>query len=151
MLGHVQLISLSHTRDSLTRFCDFQVFAMKLEYEGAELHLEKKPEYVARKKSERSKEKPAAEGDSDGEEAAEGDVAPAGQGGKNNKRGREGAAKDGQGGAAAGKKKAKGEEGAAADEAGAAAEGEEKKGKFVPGAKFEGVLQLPLIDTHLSQ
>ena len=103
---------------------------MKLEYEGAELHLEKKPDYVARKKSERSKEKPAAEGDSDGEEAAEGDVAPAGQGGKNSKRGRDGAAKDGQGGT----KKAKGEEGA--NEAGAAAEGEEKKGKFVPGTKM---------------
>ena len=66
----------------------------------------------------------AAEGDSDGEEAAEGDPGPAAKN-TNNKRGRDAGAKDKEGA----EKKAKGGE----EGAGAAGDEKKEKGKFVPG------------------
>ena len=97
-----------------------------MEYEGAELHLEKKVEYLERKKAERAPGGKKAEGDdSDGEElqegaegAAAGEAAGGAAAAAGKKRGREGAAvaaageKDGEAAAAAaGAKKAKTEDG----------------------------------------
>lgn len=117
-------------------FCgNSQVVGSKLEFEGAELHLEKKEEYFARKKSERESGKKKDDEDSDGEEAAEGDgpsVAPRGD----KKRGRDGAAAK-----ASEPKKPKGADG---EETGGAAvegaEGGEKKRTFVPGVRLWGRL-----------
>ncbi|GAX77420.1 hypothetical protein CEUSTIGMA_g4865.t1 [Chlamydomonas eustigma] len=67
-----------------------KVAAMKLEFEGAELHLEQKPEYLARKKTERQQgSNGAAEGDTDGEEMAEDEPAPGADGPVGRKRGRQ--------------------------------------------------------------
>jgi hypothetical protein len=65
---------------------------MKLEFEGAELHLEQKPEYLARKKAERQQgSNGPAEGDTDGEDMAEEEAVPGAEGGVGKKRGRQAA------------------------------------------------------------